>query len=161
MKKKSFFSKLYKVHVFVFVLLVPLAFPIVAVIWPFWAYIELKEPRYIRHYPRYVKRGFVNMFQFFSKKSAWKTVLRSLKTQYFTSEEEIETQLKKRRGNCLRCGNCCTGPKCALLEWDDVKKQWYCPAHDHPFWGHIHCSKYPLNQEEVELYNCKGYWFEE
>jgi hypothetical protein len=21
--------------------------------------------------------------------------------------------------------------------------------------------KYPLNQEEVELYNCKGYWFEE
>jgi hypothetical protein len=131
-------------------------FPIISMIFPLWAYIEIRDKKYLRHYPTYAKRGLANSWELVKKNTGF----RLIKNRFILPKGYVEKQLKKRKGKCLRCGKCCKGLKCPVVKWDTKKKQWVCEVYGKWFWNHVNCSTYPYNQKEVDLYDCKGFWFE-
>lgn len=153
----SFFVTAYRIYAALVIIAWPVLAPLNYIIGPFLTYIKLKDPLYIRNYPEYVKRGFQNLFCLLKHGGMY----RSFRNNYLLSKKKKELQLSKRRGKCLQCGECCRKIKCPFLEQDMMSKRWICMVHDRPTWRVSGCPLFPFNQEEVDQFGCKGFWFEE
>lgn len=71
---------------------------------------------------------------------------------YFFNKREIYTSLKKRQGNCLRCGRCCHASfKCQYLEYDENGLS-LCKVYDRK---PLMCSLYPYNENDY-FYHLKS-----
>lgn len=64
---------------------------------------------------------------------------------YVFNKQEIYTSIKKRKGNCLRCGRCCHASlKCQHLEYDENGLS-LCKVYDRK---PRMCSVYPYNEND-------------
>lgn len=64
---------------------------------------------------------------------------------YVFNKREIYTSLKRRQGNCLRCGRCCHASfKCQYLEYDENGLS-LCKVYDRK---PLMCSLYPYNEND-------------
>ncbi|MBW7897581.1 hypothetical protein B188_24080 [Candidatus Brocadiaceae bacterium B188] len=64
---------------------------------------------------------------------------------YIFNKQEIHSSLKKRQGNCLRCGRCCQASfKCQHLEYDKNGLS-LCKVYDQK---PLMCSLYPYNEDD-------------
>lgn len=64
---------------------------------------------------------------------------------YVFNKREIHTSLKKRQGDCLRCGRCCHASfKCQHLEYDENGLS-LCKVYDRK---PLMCSLYPYNEND-------------
>ncbi|MBE7445537.1 MAG: YkgJ family cysteine cluster protein [Planctomycetia bacterium] len=71
---------------------------------------------------------------------------------YVFNKLEIDTSLKKRTGNCLRCGRCCHASfKCQYLEYDKNGLS-LCKVYDRK---PLMCSLYPYNESDY-FYHLKS-----
>ncbi|MBW2999320.1 hypothetical protein KY339_01500 [Candidatus Woesearchaeota archaeon] len=155
--KSTISSIFYSTWLFLLLITLPVMIPLTFVLGPFLGIILKKDTKYVKRYFHYVGRGFQCIWESHKRGTFWRT----FKINYVYPKGYIESRLKKRRGKCLRCGKCCQDLKCPLLEWDAKNKKWNCDIYDHAMWSTCGCSKFPLNQEDIDMYNCKGFWFEE
>lgn len=64
---------------------------------------------------------------------------------YVFNKREIHSSLKRRQGNCLRCGRCCHASfKCQHLEYDENGLS-LCKVYDRK---PLMCSLYPYNEKD-------------
>ncbi|MHA1519914.1 MAG: hypothetical protein ACTSRK_06995 [Promethearchaeota archaeon] len=65
---------------------------------------------------------------------------------------------KKRRGECIRCGECCKLPNvCPFLRYND-KNEPRCIIYPIRSWS---CRRYPRTAREHITKDTCGYWFED
>ncbi len=79
---------------------------------------------------------------------------------YFFSTEEVDQSVKKRKGDCKRCGGCCrTSIRCQNLLYDGNDLA-MCKIHDH---RPDMCKLYPYNGRDFfpHLKDKCGFWYEE
>jgi len=150
-------SPLYSFFTSIFFFSLPFFSPLILLFWPVWAAIELRDTKYIRHYPRYFKGG-LDYFSQTGGKNYWEWTKKSWRNLI---SDEVIIGLMKRKGRCLRCGKCCKILKCPMLEWNEKDKKWNCGVYGTKFWSSINCSRFPRNKEDIEEYECPGFRFEE
>jgi hypothetical protein len=59
-------------------------------------------------------------------------------------------------GECVQCGNCCMDRRCVFLETAD-KLTYQCGIYHSPFRRLSNCGSFPLNQWDIDRYNCPSY----
>ncbi len=75
------------------------------------------------------------------------------------NSDYVSSQLRKRRGKCLRCGRCCRLVfKCPFLKTTKDGKT-RCTIYTH---RSVQCKMFPIDKKDLKEVNflC-GYWFEE
>lgn len=61
------------------------------------------------------------------------------------------------QGSCVQCGNCCMERRCAFLE-PVADNKYQCGIYS-SFWRRFsNCSSFPLNQYDIERYECPSYY---
>lgn len=133
-----------------------IAVPLVP-LWPIFLAIEAKEPYYVNHYFETIWNGFRTLYH------AWRngSILRIFKYNVFSTPAYVEEQLGSRLGACTRCAKCCKMLKCDYLAYDKKSHEYYCSVYDTPYWVFGACGRYPIDQEDVDDYNCPGFAFPE
>ena len=61
------------------------------------------------------------------------------------------------QGQCVQCGNCCMNRKCVFLETVDAGK-YQCGIYFSPLRKFSNCGSFPLNQYDIERYECPSYF---
>ncbi|MBN1105864.1 MAG: hypothetical protein JXL84_20815 [Deltaproteobacteria bacterium] len=56
----------------------------------------------------------------------------------------------KQGDSCGECGKCCRKIKCPFQD----KENGHCMSYDTFYWRYFNCGRYPLNQREIDLYEC-------
>lgn len=82
------------------------------------------------------------------------------RSNYIFNKQAVHHSLKKRTGNCLRCGRCCHASiKCQHLEYDENGLS-LCKVYDQK---PLMCSLYPYSGDDYfdHLRNTCGYKYEE
>ncbi|MFC1501509.1 hypothetical protein ACFL58_03575 [Elusimicrobiota bacterium] len=96
-------------------------------------------------------------FGLFTDSEIPKKYLKGQRRRFFGlfKRREVKERLKKRRGECLRCGRCCRiVVKCPFLKIDENQKS-SCRIH---FVRPYHCRNYPFDLADSEIEGC-GYYF--
>lgn len=52
--------------------------------------------------------------------------------------------------DCFDCQRCCTKITCPLLDHETG----FCRSYNSFFWRYFNCGRYPLNQKQIEYYEC-------
>jgi len=81
-------------------------------------------------------------------------------TYYFFNKEEVTLSVKKRKGECKRCGGCChTSIRCSSLSFDESG---YAMCKEHDRRPHM-CKLYPFSRRDhfSHLKDKCGYWYDE
>jgi len=60
------------------------------------------------------------------------------------------------RGECTQCGNCCLDRQCVFLE-EIGQEKYQCGIYHSPFRRLSNCGSFPLNQWDIDRYQCPGY----
>jgi hypothetical protein len=59
-------------------------------------------------------------------------------------------------GECTHCGKCCIHKSCVYLEFDAENKS-RCAIYNNWFWKKTSCGEYPVNANEIEVYDCPSF----
>jgi hypothetical protein len=126
-------------------------------LWPIFMSIVAKDAYYVNHYFEtlwHVIRTMRNAWRNRSwgrifKYNVWKTPL------------EIEEALGSRMGACTRCAKCCKMLQCDYLAYDKGSHEYFCSVYNTPFWIFGDCGRYPIDQQDIDDYNCPGFAFPE
>jgi hypothetical protein len=63
-------------------------------------------------------------------------------------------------GHCAQCGNCCLDRRCVFLE-KKGDAEYQCGIYHSPFRRFSNCGSFPLNQHDIERYECPSYFVPE
>jgi hypothetical protein len=141
---------------FVFLLKVLAAVPLVP-LWPVFLSIEARDAYYVNHYFETILHGLRTLYHAF-KNGSW---VRIFKYNIFTTPAYIEEQLGARLGACTRCAKCCKMLKCDYLAYNKKDHEYYCSVYNTPYWIFGACGRYPIDQSDIDDYNCPGFAFPE
>ncbi len=86
-------------------------------------------------------------------RTSWRGRLRRFIISNF-AKKYVKKQLAKRTGECQLCGRCCCQRKCPFIFQDE--NTWKCILHPAK---PANCHIYPVNQKDIEEYNCPGFSF--
>ncbi len=117
-------------------------------LWPFLAAAVAGDLGYLRRYPatlRQVVRHIQGMLR-----------ARSLARFLLDKMGQRRTQRQQVLGACTHCGNCCLYRGCVFLSYD-ARGQSRCGIYGGRVWKMLACGDYPINREEIELYECPSF----
>jgi hypothetical protein len=117
-------------------------------LWPFVAAAVAGDLSYLRRYPATL-RQVVRHIQ---------GTLRGRSVARFLLEKmgQRRTQREQVVGACTHCGNCCLYRGCLFLSYD-TRGQSRCGIYGGRVWKMLACGDYPINREEIELYECPSF----
>ncbi len=124
-------------------------------LWPIFVAIEARDPWYCTHY-------FQTLWQSIrTLRNTLKTgsIRRMIKYNIVFSPEMVRHQLSVRQGACTRCGKCCKMLQCPYLGFNKEKSTYYCSVYNTKYWIFGSCGRFPLDQQDVDDYNCPGFSF--
>ncbi len=133
-----------------------LAFPFVP-LWPVFLWIASRDSYYVVHYFETIWNGLRTIVHAF-RNGSWSRIF---KYNVFTTPAYVEEQLGSRLGACTRCAKCCKMLKCDYLAYDRKTHEYYCSVYDTPYWIFGACGRYPIDQADIDAYNCPGFAFPE
>jgi hypothetical protein len=133
-----------------------IALPLVP-LWPVFLAIEAREPYYVNHYFETIYNGLRTLWHAYKNGS----VTRFVKYNIFTTPAYIEEQLGARLGACTRCAKCCKMLQCDYLAYNKKDREYYCSVYNTPYWIFGSCGRYPIDQQDIDDYNCPGFGFPE
>jgi hypothetical protein len=126
-------------------------------LWPVFLSIEARDPYYVVHYFETIWNCLRTLGHAI-RNGSW---ARIFKYNVFTTAAYIEEQLGSRLGACTRCAKCCKMLKCDYLAYNKQSHEYYCSVYDTPYWIFGACGRYPIDQQDVDDYNCPGFAFPE
>jgi hypothetical protein len=132
------------------------AIPLVP-LWPVFVSIESRDAYYVNHYFETLYNCFRTLYHAIVNRS----VLRIIKYNFFTTTAYVEEQLGSRLGACTRCAKCCKMLQCEYLAYNKQEHEYYCSVYNTPYWVFGACGRYPIDQSDVDDYNCPGFAFPE
>jgi hypothetical protein len=117
-------------------------------LWPLVAAAVARDLGYLRRYPATL-RQVVRHIQ---------GTLRGRSVSRFLLEKvgQRRTQREQVVGACTHCGNCCLYRGCLFLSYD-ARGQSRCGIYGSRVWKMLACGDYPINGEEIELYECPSF----
>jgi hypothetical protein len=117
-------------------------------LWPFLAAAVAGDLGYVRRYPATL-RQVVRHIQ---------GTLRARSVARFLLDKmgQRRTQRQQVLGACTHCGNCCLYRGCVFLSYD-ARGQSRCGIYGGRVWKMLTCGDYPINREEIELYECPSF----
>lgn len=125
--------------------------------WPVIMAVEAKDAYYVNHYfltLHHCVRTLLNAI----KNQTW---TRIFKYNVFLSTKAVEESLGERMGACTRCAKCCKMLQCDYLAYDQKSHEYFCSVYNTPFWVFGACGRYPIDQTDIDDYNCPGFAFPE
>ncbi len=124
-------------------------------LWPVFISLAARDPYYATRYFQtmwHCVRTFRNTVRNGS-------LMRIFKYNVLMSPAEVEHALSIRQGACTRCAKCCKMLQCTYLAYDKGSKQYYCQVFNSKYWIFGSCGRFPLDQQDIDDYNCPGFSF--
>ena len=117
-------------------------------LWPRVVAAVAGDLTYLRRYPgtlRHVVRHIQAMLR-----------ARSVSRFLLDKTGQQRTQREQVEGTCTHCGNCCLFRACLFLSYD-ARGESRCGIYGGRVWKMLACGDYPINREEIELYQCPSF----
>ena len=130
------------------------AFPL----WPIFVSMTVGDWSFTRHY---FKTLFFLLKQSMPRVSGHSSFFRMFKYNVFMRPKTLEAQLAKRQGSCTRCAKCCKALECIFLGWDAENSVPFCRVYNTRAWYFGTCSRYPIDQADIDDHGCPGFSFPE
>ena len=117
-------------------------------LWPFGAAAVARDFSYVRRYPATLRRAVLHVQGALRGHSVFRFVLEKLGQRKLRRDPMV--------GACTHCGNCCLYRGCLFLAYD-AGGQSRCRIYGGRVWKMLACADYPINSEEVVLYDCPSF----
>jgi hypothetical protein len=125
--------------------------------WPIFMAVEAKDAYYVNHYFLTLYHS-LRTLRHSIQNGTWKRIF---KYNLWTSAREVEERLGSRLGACTRCAKCCKMLQCTYLAYDQRSHEYTCSVYNTPFWIFGACGRYPIDERDIDDYNCPGFAFPE
>jgi hypothetical protein len=123
--------------------------------WPIFISIASKDPYYVNHYFETLWEACRTLVNAIKNRS----IGRFLKYNVLMSTRFVEERLGERLGACTRCAKCCKMLQCEYLAYDKNSHEYFCSVYNTPYWIFGACGRYPVDQSDIDDYNCPGFAF--
>jgi hypothetical protein len=117
-------------------------------LWPFVATAVARDLSYLRRYPATLRQVVRHIQGTLRGRSVARFLLQKM--------GQRRTQREQVVGACTHCGNCCLYRGCLFLSYD-ARGQSRCGIYGGRVWKMLACGDYPINGEEIELYECPSF----
>jgi len=126
-------------------------------LWPVFIAWGARDPYYVNHYFETIWHSLRTL------KTELRTgsLFRIFKYNLLTSPRRMEAQIASRLGACTRCAKCCKILRCDFLSYSRSSRVYYCSVYNTPYWIFGACGRFPIDQADIEAYNCPGFAFPE
>jgi hypothetical protein len=115
---------------------------------PFLAAAVAGDLGYLRRYPATLRQVVRHIHGTLRARSVSRFLLDKMGQRRAQREQVV--------GACTHCGNCCLYRGCVFLSYD-ARGQSRCGIYGGRVWKMLACGDYPINREEVELYECPSF----
>lgn len=123
--------------------------------WPIFVSIASKDAYYVNHYFETLWHSLRTLSNAI-RNGSWGRIIRY---NLFFSPRWVEERLAQRLGACTRCAKCCKMLQCEYLAYNKGSNEYFCSVYDTPYWIFGACGRYPLDQQDIDDYNCPGFAF--
>jgi hypothetical protein len=117
-------------------------------LWPLVAAAVARDLSYVRRYPATLRQVVRHIQGTLRGRSVSRFLLEKMGLR--------RTQREQVVGACTHCGNCCLYRGCLFLSYD-ARGQSRCGIYGGRVWKMLACGDYPINGEEIELYECPSF----
>jgi len=117
-------------------------------LWPFLAAAVAGDLGYLRRYPATLRQVVRHIQGTLRARSVARFLLDKMGQRRTQSQQVV--------GACTHCGNCCLYRGCVFLSYD-ARGQSRCGIYGGRVWKMLTCGDYPINREEIELYECPSF----
>ncbi|HVY61470.1 MAG TPA: hypothetical protein VHF22_07440 [Planctomycetota bacterium] len=124
--------------------------------WPIFVSIGARDAYYVNHYFETLWHCLRTMRNAI-RNGSWGRIFK----YNLADTRQIEEQLGARMGACTRCAKCCKMLQCDYLAYDRKTHEYFCSVYDTPYWILGACGRYPIDQTDIDDYNCPGFAFPE
>lgn len=124
--------------------------------WPIFVSLQARDPYYVNHYFETLYHCLKTLRNAI-RNGSWGRIFK----YNFAPPKKIEEQLGSRLGACTRCAKCCKMLQCEYLAYDKKSHEYFCSVYDTRYWVFGACGRYPVDQADIDDYNCPGFAFPE
>jgi len=126
-------------------------------LWPIFLSVGSRDAYYVNHYFETLWHSLRTLHNAY-RNGSWARIFKYNLTK---APAWIEEQLGSRLGACTRCAKCCKMLQCDYLAYDKKTNEHFCSVYNTPYWFLGACGRFPVDQQDIDDYNCPGFAFPE
>ena len=119
-------------------------------LWPLMLTIMTGQFKHTRRYFTTIRKGFTHYDALLKNRAVQRYFSEGTKVPKANIAENIG-------GFCNHCGQCCLERRCMFLEQKNAQ-EYLCGIYGTWLRDHTYCGAYPINQIDLDLYNCPTYY---
>ena len=110
--------------------------------------------KFVGYFPSMMRFAYRHVFMLIGDRDYRRYMSVSLMERPMAGPDRTKVRISDRwewgEETCGNCNKCCTRLRCPL--YDRVRN--CCLSHNSPYWRYFNCGRYPINQAQIDYYQC-------